>query len=420
MTPPPATPHKRTRRRFSDRDHIPRYASNTPPRLDWLASVRTLLDTAVTLWNDLPHPPPDVELQAPIPELLLANYNNIRTTLSDIATAAERHCLIISRQHGLAYGGWNPPTLSFEAQPATYSPSPLSLSLPSAPAPQSPLLPPSPSPLPPLVNATSTSFIPVDEEPLPTAPPQPASVATIHSPPSAEEPQPTSPQTYAAATALHAPRHQHQALPRQRPSTMKNKPTPAKLLSPVRIVVQLKDSPTLAVRALTPPDFFRQLTQACSKVPNAPILLGAHWNRNNNLIVSFPAGTTRTSIKTLYPSIRLFMGSEDKPVIRFDVPWRKVHLAGIRARDDPDHPIASNEVLRQSLQLNPALQAINITIQPTWLKKPESIVGTHSSAVIAFEDPDGSVERMLLKATLFAFGETVTVKRWHDQPPARI
>ncbi|EUC54488.1 hypothetical protein RSOL_052530 [Rhizoctonia solani AG-3 Rhs1AP] len=149
MTPPPATPHKRTRR-------------------------------------------------PPIPELHLANYHNIRTTLSDIATAAEQHCLNISRQHGLAYGGWNPPTLSFEAQPAAYSPSPLSLSLSSTPAPQSPLLPPSPSPRPPLVNATSTSSIPVDEEPLPIAPPQPASVATIHSPPSAEEPQPTSPKTYAA------------------------------------------------------------------------------------------------------------------------------------------------------------------------------------------------------------------------------
>ncbi|EUC60728.1 hypothetical protein RSOL_362090, partial [Rhizoctonia solani AG-3 Rhs1AP] len=125
-------------------------------------------------------------------------------------------------------------------------------------------------------------------------------------------------------------------------------------------------------------------------------------------------GTTHTSIKTLYPSIQLFVGSNDKPVIHFDVPWCKVHLAGICARDDPDHPVASDEILRQSLQLNPALQAINITIQPTWLKKPESIVGTHSSVVVAFEDPDGSVERMLLKSELFTFGEAVTVKKWYD------
>jgi hypothetical protein len=94
-------------------------------------------------------------------------------------------------------------------------------------------------------------------------------------------------------------------------------------------------------------------------------------------------------------------------------------LAGIHARDNIGLPIASEEELRRTLLLNPALQTLNITVQPTWLKKPGAITGTHTSAIVAFEDPDGSVERALLKSTLFAFGEAITTKKWYERPPAR-
>ncbi|CUA70596.1 hypothetical protein RSOLAG22IIIB_09016 [Rhizoctonia solani] len=197
------------------------------------------------------------------------------------------------------------------------------------------------------------------------------------------------------------------------------KPSAVKSTSPVRIVVQLKHLPALPIRDLPARDIYQRLAASASTLPRAPTPLGVHWNRNNNLIISFPSDTSHTSVKTLYPSIRSLIGSENPPTIRFDVPWRKVHLAGIRVRDHPDQPIASEEELWQTLQLNPALQDLSITVQPTWLKKPESITGTHTSAVIAFEDLDGSVERALLKTTIFAFGKTVTIKKWHDRPPAK-
>ncbi|EUC58205.1 hypothetical protein RSOL_237850, partial [Rhizoctonia solani AG-3 Rhs1AP] len=189
-------------------------------------------------------------------------------------------------------------------------------------------------------------------------------------------------------------------LPRTKPSTAKL--SAVKPTNPARIVVQLKHLPALPIRDLPARDIYQHLVSSAATIPRAPTPLGVHWNRNNNLIIAFPAGTSRTSIKTLYPSIRSL-----------------VHLAGIRVREHPDQPITSEEELWQTLQLNPALQALTITIQPTWLKKPENISGTHTSAVIAFEDPDGSVERTLLKTTIFAFGETVTIKKWHDRPPAK-
>ncbi|KDN34738.1 hypothetical protein RSAG8_12180, partial [Rhizoctonia solani AG-8 WAC10335] len=138
--------------------------------------------------------------------------------------------------------------------------------------------------------------------------------------------------------------------------------------------------------------------------------------RRGSVKLASPAGITRTAIKPLYPNIHSLLGSKDKLVIWFDIPWRKIHLAGIRARDSLELPITSEAELRQTLQLNPAFQTLDIAVQPTWLKKPESITGTHTSAVVAFEDKGGSIERALLKLTIFAFGEPVTMKKWHDQP----
>ncbi|CUA77644.1 hypothetical protein RSOLAG22IIIB_06696 [Rhizoctonia solani] len=222
--------------------------------------------------------------------------------------------------------------------------------------------------------------------------------------------------TYASAAVSHTPLQEQ---PHPPPTTPRAKPAAAKPTNPVRIVVQLKHFPTLPARDLPARDIYQQLVTSCATIPRAPTPLGVHWNRNNNLIIAFPAGTSRTTIKTLFPSIHSLVGTEDPPVICFDVPWRKVHLAGIHARNNTDQPITPVEELRQTLLLNPALLALKITIQPTWLKKPEAISGTHTSAIIAFEDPDGSVERTLLKSTLFAFGEAITVKKWHEKSPAR-
>ncbi|EUC58955.1 hypothetical protein RSOL_287940, partial [Rhizoctonia solani AG-3 Rhs1AP] len=221
------------------------------------------------------------------------------------------------------------------------------------------------------------------------------------------------------AATPHTLRQQHQAPPRRKPSTPHAKSPPVKSLNPVRLVVQLKRDPTPSIQDLPAQEIFCRLSASSAKVPNAPTPLGVQWNRKNNMIISFPAGTTRTAVKLLYPSIHSLVGSEDEHIIRFDVPWSKVHLAGILARDCLDLPITSEAELRHTLLLNPALQALSITIQPTWLKKPESITGTHTSAVIGFEDPDGSIKRALLKSTIFAFGETVTVKNWYDQLPAK-
>ena len=81
--------------------------------------------------------------------------------------------------------------------------------------------------------------------------------------------------------------------------------------------------------------------------------------------------------------------------------------------------MAAEADLRQSLLLNPAIQALKIAVRALWIRKLENITGTHTSAVITFEDPDGTVERKLMKLALFVFGEKITVKKWLEKPPAK-
>ncbi|KDN34162.1 hypothetical protein RSAG8_12754, partial [Rhizoctonia solani AG-8 WAC10335] len=102
--------------------------------------------------------------------------------------------------------------------------------------------------------------------------------------------------------------------------------------------------------------------------------------------------------------------------ILFDTTWSTLHLANV-----PTHLHESALVFDQAevvvtLQNNPALAALPITLQPRWLRHPSKITGPRSSVVFSFEDPDGAIAQQLLKTLTFMFGQPVTVKPWIDKP----
>ncbi|KEP46379.1 hypothetical protein V565_202030 [Rhizoctonia solani 123E] len=208
MPPPFATPKKRARRRFSDKEYIPRDTPSTPPRRDWSSSVDHLVDTVVALWNDIPHPTAKTHLPAPIETA--AGYHDLLAALIEVSTSVHRICDNIARKYDLEYQ-WQLPVLIRHGTP-TEQPQP-----PPPEADQAPQPPP-----------------PVKHEPTPEPEPEP-------------EPMPLSRpllRSYAAAAALHVPRRQRQALPRHQPSTQKAKLATVKPIDPVRIVVQLADEST--------------------------------------------------------------------------------------------------------------------------------------------------------------------------------
>ncbi|KAG1770098.1 hypothetical protein EDD22DRAFT_731461, partial [Suillus occidentalis] len=93
-------------------------------------------------------------------------------------------------------------------------------------------------------------------------------------------------------------------------------------------------------------------------------------------------------------------------------PWSKIILSGVFARTHRDEPVYTGETLREALLRNPAISRLNITQNPRWVRPSEFIDGFKLSISFAFEDPDRSNLKSLLKTNLFMFGAPVRAKRW--------
>ena len=69
---------------------------------------------------------------------------------------------------------------------------------------------------------------------------------------------------------------------------------------------------------------------------------------------------------------------------------------------------------------NPSYKALKITQMPSWVRAPATYQPSQekSSLIVAFEDPNGSIARDLIKAkSLFIFGAQATVKKWKYKAP---
>ncbi|KAG9119531.1 hypothetical protein FRC07_005406 [Ceratobasidium sp. 392] len=175
------------------------------------------------------------------------------------------------------------------------------------------------------------------------------------------------------------------------------------------------------IRAWPPTEPFRHLSHALSLSPSltSTTLLGAHWNRSGNLVVSFPHGTSDSVLSAITPTIRSVLELPSQTVISRDTPWAKYMVSSVPARADAKSPVHPEADVMASFLLNPAIKDLKITRSPRWIRNPASIIGAHSSFTFSFEDPDGSVSRSLAKSHLFIFGAPVHLKRWTDKPLAK-
>ncbi|KAG8717285.1 hypothetical protein FRC09_014508 [Ceratobasidium sp. 395] len=169
-----------------------------------------------------------------------------------------------------------------------------------------------------------------------------------------------------------------------------------------------------------PSNPYRLLSHALSLSPTTKdvTLLGVHENCSGNLIVSLPCGTPDNTVNTVISVIHTtFTPTLHFPLlITRDVAWTKLMVSSVNARPNPGAPTYSEEEVKASFLLNPAIQDLVITRDPRWVRNPASITGHHSSFTFLFQDPDGSIGRGLAKSRLFMFGEPVHLKRWTDKP----
>jgi len=220
-----------------------------------------------------------------------------------------------------------------------------------------------------------------------------------------------------AAAAAQAP---------QVASSLSSSTRPPKQMStrppePVRFVVRFHSSPPAPADRAIPKIISDSINRELASIPTAKGLqvIGSHWNNSGNCILTFPHHTTISLIQDHLPSICKAMSLTASHTISHDAPWSKIILSGVFACTHQDEPVYTGETLREALLCNPAISRLNIMQNPRWVRPAEFIDGFKSSITFAFEDPDGSNLKSLLKTNLFMFGAPVHAKHWVEKPCLR-
>ena len=107
---------------------------------------------------------------------------------------------------------------------------------------------------------------------------------------------------------------------------------------------------------------------------------------------------------------------------RTNVKWSKVLINGVPlfGAGPATSPSPSAALHASLVDNNPSYKALKITQMPSWVQAPATYQPTQekSSLVVAFEDPNGSIAKDLIKAkSLFVFGAQATVKKWKYKAP---
>ena len=190
---------------------------------------------------------------------------------------------------------------------------------------------------------------------------------------------------------------------------------------PIRFIVRYQGNAPRKEDRMLPIAISDNINQKLHSIPTANGLqvIGSHWNTTGNCILSFPTHTVPSLIKDHIPSIHSAMGLGEDHLITQDLPWSKLILASVLTRRTPNGDIFSDKLLLEMLSLNPIIKKLTITQQPRWIWPPTAISGLKSSISFAFEDPDGTILKHLLKTRIFMFGAPVKPQKWHDKPRLR-
>ena len=154
----------------------------------------------------------------------------------------------------------------------------------------------------------------------------------------------------------------------------------------------------------------------------------AKWTPKGNLVVFGGPYTQQdrllsaSHILTSAISARLSVPGASRILVCANVKWSKVLINGVPlfGAGPATSPSPSTALHALLVDNNPSYKALKITQMPSWVRAPATYQPTQekSSLVVAFEDPDGSIARDLIKAkSLFVFGAQATVKKWKYKAP---
>ncbi|KAF9486870.1 hypothetical protein BDN71DRAFT_1594749 [Pleurotus eryngii] len=239
--------------------------------------------------------------------------------------------------------------------------------------------------------------------------PLPSSMPTsTHSAPNSR-PQASTPSSYMSA-AKSAP--SGQSKPNQQSKSMA--PAPASK-SNTKFVVRFQGRLPPEAERKSSHILFHALNHTFSNNPAARNdgleILGAEWNRSGNIILTFPfhvnPNTVYNHINLLHPIVDHGL---DEVIISHDTKWSKAVCLRVPSVGFDGH-YWDSKALGVLLRRNPIIKNLKITQEPRFVSNPAEGLPPVAPVVFAFEDPDGSKLKELLKTPIFMDGCHTPVSR---------
>ncbi|KAI9433504.1 hypothetical protein H4582DRAFT_2186424 [Lactarius indigo] len=210
--------------------------------------------------------------------------------------------------------------------------------------------------------------------------------------------------------------------PKTTPPTPKPQPQPSPPTSPIR--------PTLIAHtridasAPHPPisGLINQLNSLFQEdTPAHMRFSSARWSGTGNLVLTGGPGTTAQQLLKLDTQIQSTIAdflSSPLPLLTVNSKWSKILInnvpTGVTTNSGPASP---HDCHLSLLTHNPIYATLLVTQKPSWVRPPSSLTPhSHSSLVMAFEDPTGAILQQLIKnKSLHIFSTEAPVKAWQDK-----
>ncbi|KAI9428649.1 hypothetical protein H4582DRAFT_2066807 [Lactarius indigo] len=147
----------------------------------------------------------------------------------------------------------------------------------------------------------------------------------------------------------------------------------------------------------------------------------ARWSGTGNLVLTGGPGTTAQQLLKIETQIQSTIAdflSSPLPLLTVNSKWSKILInnvpTGVTTTAGPASP---HDCHLSLLTHNPTYATLLVTQKPSWVKPPSSLTPhSHSSLVMAFEDPTGAMLQQLIKNRfLHIFGTEAPVKAWQEK-----
>ena len=153
------------------------------------------------------------------------------------------------------------------------------------------------------------------------------------------------------------------------------------------------------------------------------------YTKKGNLVITAHHSTSQSQLNEASHDIityiqRSLQGNNITPPnpnfkARANVKWSKILINSVPVGTNTDRgPYTPEECHRSLCAHNPSYATLKVTQKPSWVRQPSTLKPeSHSSLVVAFEDPDGSLRRQILtNQQLYILGVRAKVTRWKEKP----